>query len=57
MRVGRRHLGRRALLVRARVRVRVHGREPRAAFHQAVEVEGDPVRGRADLDAGDLVVT
>lgn len=69
--VGRGEVGRGALLLRAvrervrvrvrqrmrvRVRVRVHGREAGAALHQAVEVERDAVAGRADLDAGDLVV-
>lgn len=58
--VGRGEVGRGALLLRARVRrrrqrVRVHGREPRAALHEAVEVERDAVAGRADLDF-DLVV-
>lgn len=60
VRVGGGDVGRGALLervcARVRVRVRVHRRQPRAALHQAVEVEGDAVRGRADLDARDLVV-
>lgn len=49
---------RRGVRVRVRVRrqrVRVHGRQARAALHQAVEVERDAVAGRADLDF-DLVV-
>lgn len=51
-----RHLRGDALLVRAGVRVRVHGGEPRAALHEAVEVERDAVGRRADLDAGDFVI-
>jgi hypothetical protein len=56
--VGRGGVGLRALLLRARVRVqrvRVHGREAGASFHEAVEVERYTVAGRADLDASDLV--
>lgn len=39
-----------------RVRVRVHGGEPGAALHEAVEVKRNAVAGRADFYAGDLVV-
>lgn len=40
----------------AGVRVRVHRRQPRAALHQAVEVERDAVAGRAYLYARYFVV-
>lgn len=56
MGVGRGRVGRRALLLAAGVRVRVHRRQPRAALHQALEVERDAVAGRADLDARYFVV-
>lgn len=36
--------------------VRVHGGEAGAALHEAFEVERDAVAGRADLDAGRVVV-
>lgn len=56
VRVGRGGVGRDALLVRAGVRVRVHRCQTGAAFHQALEVERDPVAGRADLYTGYFVV-
>lgn len=40
----------------AGARVRVHRRQPRAALHQAVEVERDAVAGRAYLYARYFVV-
>lgn len=55
MRVGGSDLEGGALLLGGAVRVRVHGREAGAALHEALEVEGDPVAGGRDLDAGDLV--
>lgn len=56
MRVGRAAVGRGALLLRAGVRGRVHRRQPRAALHQAVEVERDAVARRAYLYARYFVV-
>lgn len=56
MRVGRRHVGRGARLLRAGVRVRVHRRQPRAALHQTVKVERDAVARCTDFYARYFVV-
>ena len=56
MRVGWGGVGGRALLLRARVRVWVHGREAGAALHQTVEIERDAVARRAYLYARYFVV-
>lgn len=56
MLVGRGDVGRGSGLVRAGVRVRVDGRQARAALHQAVEVERYTVARCAYLDACYFVV-
>lgn len=54
VRVVRHSLG--GSLQQVRCWVRVHGGEAGAALHEALEVERDAVAGRADLDAGRVVV-
>lgn len=54
--IGRGLVGRVTLLLSARVGVGVDRGQARAPLHKAVEVERDPIGGRADFNARDVAV-